>query len=343
MYRIDLSDAEVRDARALVAQIAAEHGSVERAAFLCDAATYAQELPPRLRMFLNRFKLCEPSAVCVVAGYPIDEAKIGRTPAHWNNRAAVSATLEEELFFFLCGSLLGDVFGWATQQDGFLVHDVLPIKGHEQEQLGSGSETLLTWHTEDAFHPYKGDYLGLMCLRNPDGVATTFAAVDQLDLDFEQLGVLFEPRFIIRPDESHLEKHRAADSRQPGQVGAVLGRSYERVRRMWTHPQKVPVLFGDPQSPYMCLDPYFMDPLADDPEARTALDRLIQQIDAHLEDLILRPGQCWFIDNYRAVHGRKPFTARYDGYDRWMKRINITRDLRKSRDMRLASDARVIY
>jgi len=37
------------------------------------------------------------------------------------------------------------------------------------------------------------------------------------------------------------------------------------------------------------------------------------------------------------VHGRKPFTARFDGTDRWLKRVCITRDLRKSRDARAHS------
>jgi hypothetical protein len=37
----------------------------------------------------------------------------------------------------------------------------------------------------------------------------------------------------------------------------------------------------------------------------------------------LRPGQLLLIDNDVAVHGRAPFTARYDGTDRWLKRVNI--------------------
>lgn len=61
-----------------------------------------------------------------------------------------------------------------------------------------------------------------------------------------------------------------------------------------------------------------------------------------MRDIILQPGDCCFIDNYRAVHGRKPFTANYDGYDRWLKRLNITRDLRKSQKMRAKPLSRVI-
>jgi hypothetical protein len=49
-----------------------------------------------------------------------------------------------------------------------------------------------------------------------------------------------------------------------------------------------------------------------------------------------------FVDNYRAVHGRRPFTARYDGTDRWLKRIGVSRDLRRSRDAGATGAARVI-
>jgi len=42
------------------------------------------------------------------------------------------------------------------------------------------------------------------------------------------------------------------------------------------------------------------------------------------------------------VHGRRAFKARYDGRDRWFKRMSITRDLRKSRESRTDAASRVI-
>lgn len=41
-----------------------------------------------------------------------------------------------------------------------------------------------------------------------------------------------------------------------------------------------------------------------------------------------------FLDNCRIVHERKPFKARHDGTDRWLKRLNVACDLRKSRSSR---------
>jgi alpha-ketoglutarate-dependent taurine dioxygenase len=33
------------------------------------------------------------------------------------------------------------------------------------------------------------------------------------------------------------------------------------------------------------------------------------------------------LDNRKTVHGRKPFTPRYDGRDRWFQRVYLQRDL----------------
>jgi alpha-ketoglutarate-dependent taurine dioxygenase len=65
-------------------------------------------------------------------------------------------------------------------------------------------------------------------------------------------------------------------------------------------------------------------------------------MDDHLRDLRLEAGDFCFIDNFRVVHGRKPFTPRHDGTDRWLKRINVTCDLRKSRGARLGGGLRSI-
>ena len=56
-----------------------------------------------------------------------------------------------------------------------------------------------------------------------------------------------------------------------------------------------------------------------------------------MKDVRLQPGDVAFIDSYRAAHGRKSFRARYDGTDRWLKQLNITRNLRGSRAWRPAA------
>ncbi|MES1243390.1 MAG: guanitoxin biosynthesis L-enduracididine beta-hydroxylase GntD [Acidobacteriota bacterium] len=341
MSRLMLSNDEIGCIKTLIGELASRFDTAEDPAFLQDAPVYAHELPRRVREFLNVFRLCEPDeALCTISGFPVDDEGIGTTPVHWKLRDGRSPVLQEEMFLVLLGSLLGDCIGWSTQQDGHIVHDIMPIKGNEQEQLGSGSETLLWWHTEDAFHPYRGDYLGMMCLRNPDAVATTFATITGFDqvLTPRQIQLLMEEHFTIRPDESHLVKNKS----EMRQTDDALAAAYERIETMNTTPQKIAVLYGDPRSPYVRLDPYFMDPVAGNPEAQEALDILVAFVDRKLGDHVLNQGDVCFIDNVKGVHGRKPFVARYDGKDRWLKRINIARDLRKSRPSRPAADSRVI-
>jgi Fe(II)/alpha-ketoglutarate-dependent arginine beta-hydroxylase len=343
MNRLTLSDAEITSIKQLLRGLTSQFDSVEAPAFLKDISVYAHEIPRRVRVFLNDFKLLEPRpGICLISGYPVDDDRMGRTPEHWQDRSSPSRTLEEEMVLALFGSLLGDALGWATQQNGFIVHDVLPIKGNEQLQLGTGSQQPLWWHNEDAFHTLRGDYLGLLCLRNPDQVCTTFASVDMLDLNEEQTQILSQQRFFIRPDESHALENRTSWESQNGDAERLQD-AYRKIEEMNSQPAELAVLFGDLRSPYIRIDPYFMNTRKDDVYAERALNSVIKQIDERLADIVLQPGDVLFIDNYRAVHGRKPFVARYDGKDRWLKRINVTRDLRKSRYARQDSASRIIF
>ncbi len=337
MSRFTLVDEEIRALQGLIAQITATYESSEDPGFLLDASVLAHEMPRRLRAALNHFRLAEPdSALLIISGYPIDEEAIGATPGHWLRSAeARSPALEYEILFVLASALLGDCMGWSTQQDGRIIHDVLPIRGMENEQIGVGSEQTIWWHTEDAFHPLAGDYVGMMCLRNLDGVPTTFASLEEVRLDPEDWQALFEPLYTIQPDNSH--RQAAAATAGNGDLAAV----YHRIEEMQRQPDKVAILSGDRRSPYIRIDPYFMDP-PDDPRARKAFAALTRAIDGQLRDLVLESGDICFIDNFKAVHGRRAFKARYDGRDRWLKRINITRDLRKSRLDRPDTLSRVI-
>ncbi|HEX8903816.1 MAG TPA: guanitoxin biosynthesis L-enduracididine beta-hydroxylase GntD [Longimicrobiaceae bacterium] len=343
MSRIVMTPDEVAEARALVGDLAGRYGSAEDQEFLDEADVIAHELPRRIRKALREFRLFEPeSAMLLVSGWTVDEERIGPTPPHWKQHGPDNDTRAEDIFLVLLASLLGEPIAWSTQQGGRVVHDLLPIKGHEHEQVGTGSEELITWHVEDAFHPFRGDYLGMMCLRNPDRVPTTFAPISKVRISPEQLEVLSNPHFVIRPDNSHLPKNAGdGNGRSPAEQ-ALVDRAYRKIERLNASPERIPVLFGDLKTPYVRMDPYFMDP-PEDPVARTAFEELQRGVDQVLEDVALEPGDVCFIDNFQAVHGRKPFKARYDGRDRWLKRINVVRDLRKSREARISANSRVLY
>lgn len=48
------------------------------------------------------------------------------------------------------------------------------------------------------------------------------------------------------------------------------------------------------------------------------------------------------IDNKRAVHGRRPFAARHDDTDRWLRRANLLADLRRAEGRRGGSHGRAV-
>lgn len=343
IFDIRLSQSDVEAADELVSSILQLYSTVNDEEFLQNSTIFAQRLPERLRVKLNLFRLTEPAGACRISGFPVNDELIGDTPSHWaDTLGRPGASAKEEFFLALCASLLGDIFGWASQQAGRLVHEVVPIRGDEDRQINSGSDSTLLWHTEDAFHPYRADYVGLMCMRNPQKAQTTIACIEDVALDNETIEILFQSRFILRPDESHLPCNAHPDQAVSQENAEPMARSYARIDRMLKCPQKLPILFGDPKAPYLRLDSAEVE-RTDDAESMTVLEHFSRSVSQQLESVVLEPGDLLFIDNFRAVHGRQPFAAKYDGRDRWLKRVNVTRDLRRSRDARTSSDARIVY
>jgi Fe(II)/alpha-ketoglutarate-dependent arginine beta-hydroxylase len=295
---------------------------------LHELALAAHELPARVRSVLTDFRLTgRPFGGLLISGLPVDDTALPRTPLSYTDVPAGREVTRSGLLLLLMGSALGDPFSFMTQQQGKLILDVFPVRGHEDQQLGSSSTVNLEWHNEDAFHEHRADWLMLLGMRNHDDVATTFAPVQEIVLDPADRATLFEERFVILPDESHSAEFNAATTGfdRDDKITAAFG----RVAEMNARPRKIAILSGDRDAPFVRIDPAFMQPLADE-QAQAALDNAIAAIDATLRGVVLYPGDLLIVDNKRAVHGRRPFRARYDGTDRWMRRINITAHLRNS-------------
>jgi len=303
----------------LLDEVGARYQNVQALDFLEAAPLIAQDFPLALREFLCNARLREQSGVFVLPALDIIGPITTRTPRDWREVASPTPTHRADIFLVLAASLMGDVFGWTTQQNGRYVHDVLPMLGLETEQVGWSSLTPLTWHTEDAFHPHRADYLALLCLRNPDGVATTVCSITDLELSAADEEILWQERFLIRPDESHLPKHNTSDTGL-----------FDKIEEMMRNPAKVSVFFGNPRRPYLRIDPDYMIAAPGDRQAADALAAVCASIDRNLHDLVLRQGDLCILDNFQVVHGRRSFHAQYDGNDRWLKRVNIKRDLRQA-------------
>ncbi len=342
MQRLTLTDEDVADIDDVVDQICKLYDDIEDPELISRAGRFSRLLPERLGDFAEFFRLQEPDAVACISGYPVDESGIGPTPTHWKAGAAEGRTFRHEVFFLLCASMLGDAFGWATQQEGRIMHNVLPIEGDELEEIGSNSVRPLSWHTEDAFHPARGDYVALMCMKNPDDVLTHLCPLRELDLSDVDVDCFFEPEFTVLPDNSH-QSSGELEPTGHAEVDKLRARSFALVERWNRAPERRPLFWGERSDPYWSLDPYHMVTDTWPERHRSNFEALCDKIDAAMAGYRLQPGDCVFIDNSRTVHGRASFNPRYDGSDRWLKRLNITRNLRASRAWRLTPDSRVIY
>jgi Fe(II)/alpha-ketoglutarate-dependent arginine beta-hydroxylase len=316
MCTLTLSPAEAAQAVELSQLVASRYGSSDDPRLLFEACVHARELPARICKLVCGRRDDGALNTLLIRGHSVSQSEIGSTPSHWKETAAVARSLRLEILALLHGALLGDVFGWFTQQEGHIVTDLVPMRGFDNMQVGAGSEVELAWHTEDAFHPLRADYLLLACLRNPARVATSVASVsDALAVIESPSAALFRPCVTIQPDAAHLAELRAL---------LALSDGAHSTEPDWMHPQPVPVLTGEADNPWLCIDPAYMETLPDDEEGSGAVRELCAALDASLVDVVLQPGDILIVDNRRVVHGRRRFKARHDGSDRWLKRVNIS-------------------
>ncbi|MEP7113992.1 MAG: TauD/TfdA family dioxygenase, partial [Ilumatobacteraceae bacterium] len=67
-----------------------------------------------------------------------------------------------------------------------------------------------------------------------------------------------------------------------------------------------------------------------DEQADDAIRMLGEATAACHTSIALEAGDLLIVDNAVAVHGRTPFTARFDGTDRWLQRTFVVSDLAPS-------------
>jgi L-asparagine oxygenase len=292
------------------------------------------DLPSGLRCFLEEFRRDEPAAACLIRGIPVDDACAGPTPGHWETVANTSTTPLPDLVLALCGLALGEPFSWGTLQFGQMIQNVFPIRGDEKRLSGHGSTAHLVFHTDDAFHPDSCDYLMLLGIRNHERVPTFVASVRDAKLTDKELAVLCAPRYFIVPDDEHI---RQLELRFPGDP--MLARAIE----MRDAPRPVPVLFGSPAHPYLRLDGPFMHCAEGDTEAAEALASLHAELDRVQHAISVDAGTLLILDNHMAAHGRQSFTPRYDGTDRWLRKLIVSRNLRQSRTNAPTGSRRVLF
>lgn len=223
----------------------------------------------------------------------------GPTPPNWAD-ALSERTCALDIALLLVAHACGRGFGWVGQQDGRLVHNIMPSRGSEHLQVGASSTTPLLWHSEDAFHPRRAELLLLACMRNVDQLGSQVSSVRRAGLSATDIDLLGRPLVAILPDASY----PTAPDGPPEPVG-------------------VPTIWRGADGACLRYDPSYSHFLTVDPEFLGAYQRLGTALNHCAEVVPLQQGDILLIDNDVAVHGRMPFQPRYDGTDRWLKRVLI--------------------
>lgn len=283
-----------RDVEKLCAGLAADPNR-EGGTYLRQARRLGNKLPLALRRTLDAFaRMGNRDGLLLLRGMPV-------------------ARNTAEACLAMTGSRLGDMVGYAQEQNGALFHDVMPEISQEREQSAAGSRTRLALHTERCFHPYLPCHVLLFCLRPDPGrkARTEVASVRRMMplIPARHLPTLYEPVFRTGIDYSfgNLATEKAN--------GPVLS-----------------VLYGNRSDPGLRYDLDLMVGLT--AQARLALASVRRVAERVCVGIRLEAGDLLVIDNRRAVHGRTTFKANYDGRDRWLKRAYLVPNLAAITDRR---------
>lgn len=216
-------------------------------------------------------------------------------------------TFVSEFCCALFSTPLGEIFSYIQEKKGSLFQDLYPTEANKNKLSSESSEILLDFHTEVAFHPYLPDFLMLYCLRS--------------DFRKEARTILASGKKIVqllKPKDISLLKKPVFETGIDYSFGNLLSKTGGG--------RIVPILSGSEHDPFICFDPDLMKSRMNDDKIIHKVNSIAHQVSSFT---ILEPGDLLIIDNRRAIHGRTQFAARFDGYDRWLQRVLIRRELPK--------------
>ena len=240
------------------------------------------------------------SPVTVVRSDAVQPDQVPPTPASLEGADLLAPAISDRFLELITD--LGIPIGFPREQDGRLIQDLFPIASAARRQVSTSSLVDLGMHTETAFHPFKPDYVVLLCLRGDPEAHTTHAAVEDIvsNLSDDDIGLLSQDRFTTTIDESFMS-HGESDRELP----------------------VIPLEIRDSEI-RLVFDEKLMRET--DEESQSAFERLSEAVARSVRTTVLDAGDLLIIDNHRAVHGRSRFAPRFNGTDRWLRRAMVLRE-----------------
>ena len=246
--------------------------------------------------------------------FPAD--RLPDTPEVWYPVPESPSTITAAMSMILLASLAGmEAVSYGAENDGSLFVNLVALPG--QGVLQERSRTPMRGHTDAASFPFRGtldtdderiapspDIVFLAAMRNPNAVATTVRAIDEVldQLSSHQIDLLKGPHWVLNAQKSF-------------QRGTLQALGYEH------QADGVPILLETSEGlwvRYSHRESTVAD--QDDRPARDTKDAFEAACANTGVEIALAPGDVLLVNNRKALHGRSPVGAETGGQSRWLVR-----------------------
>ncbi|GAK02207.1 putative inner membrane protein YjeT [Geomicrobium sp. JCM 19037] len=205
-------------------------------------------------------------------------------------------TYRSEYTLLMTLMLLGDPIIYTEEKDGILINNICPIETDGDTTEHTGSKKFFDFHTENAYHPFRPDYLGLVGLRSDhDGLAETPVAsiIEAIQhVPETAIAILEAPLFRIQPTKMFEQQHIKA--------------------------RTLPVLRGSREEPAMTIHFSLMKGVSEDAEwalecLKNALKKVVVSQVIQPGELVIMDNRVTFMDGPHFIRGLMGKTVGYNG------------------------------
>ena len=238
-----------------------------------------------------------------------DDKLFPKTPDNNNSKIGEQTILARIQSMFI--NVIGEMISYEAEGYGRLFQDVVPVQSMSHNQTSIGSSVELEIHTEQAFSNLRPDILSLACIRG-DILAKTY--------------ILPVSHIIQHMDEKEREMLRLPLWKTGVDLSFKLNGN-EFIEGDIRGP--LCIINGDKMDPRLIFDQDLMFGI--DEESDKLVKKIVDIYYNHRHYHNLQSGEIILLDNNRAVHGRSPFSPKYDGNDRFLIRCFAVYDYNKSK------------
>jgi len=318
---LDLSPHEIKNINWLLDEVEAfPHENKEEFKFASESEVIAHELPRRVRSIFHEFKRDETDIAIVIPNGLDLLWDMPSTPEKFIEREGTLLTLaRSDIAHMLFSSLLWKPFWFRTQRYWHIINTIIAQRDKEEVSNNSAwSKYDFGFHTEDAFHHWAANHLGLLCMRNIESAPTTLSHINFSEIPEDVREELFKERFLVTSNTIHQNVMDAINTTRKS------------------------ILFWNKNRPYFRINENTIDISQYSQQEQKALWWILDQLHKNRIDLVLKSWNFLYIDNYRVAHRRDAYVPNYWPELRWLKRVVTTNDLTKTSSVRGSSNSQII-